>query len=112
MAKAKIKNTSLKNDTDQGIEMAKKSESDHMNKVVSLGCIVCLNNGYYDTPAEVHHIGNQAMGKRASNYETIPLCPIHHRRGNVGVAVHSGRKSFEANFGTEQELLEQVRGML
>ena len=92
--------------------MAKKVETNHMNKVVSLGCIVCLNNGYYDTPAEIHHIGNQAMGKRASNYETIPLCPIHHRTGGYGQAVHAGRKSFEDTFGTEQELLEQVRGML
>ena len=70
------------------------------------------NNGYYDSPAEIHHIGNGTMGKKATNYEIIPLCPIHHRRGNIGVAVHSGRKSFETNFGTEQELLEQVRGML
>jgi hypothetical protein len=92
--------------------MANKKESEHMNKVVSLGCIVCFNNGFYDTPSEVHHIGNGTMGKKATNYEIIPLCPIHHRRGNIGVAVHSGRKSFEANFGTEQELLEQVRGML
>lgn len=28
--------------------------------------------------------------------------------GNCGEAVHAGRKSFEANFGTEQELLRQT----
>lgn len=92
--------------------MANKRESEHMSKVVSLGCIVCFNNGYDETPAEAHHIGNGTMGKKATNYEVIPLCPIHHRRGNIGVAVHSGRKSFEANFGTEQELLKQVQEML
>ena len=92
--------------------MANKADTAHMNLVASLGCIVCSNNGYYDSPAEIHHIGNGTMGKRASNSNVIPLCHLHHRTGNNGVAVHSGRKSFEANFGTEQELLEQVRGML
>ena len=89
-----------------------KAESKHMGKVVALGCIVCLNNGYYDTPAEIHHIGNGTMGKRASNYETIPLCPIHHRNGGYGIAVHSGRVKWESTFGTEQDLLNQVMEIL
>ena len=92
--------------------MASKADSDYMGKVADLGCIVCLNNGYFDTPAEIHHIGNGTMGKKATNHETIPLCVEHHRKGNNGVAVHAGRKSFEANFGTEQELLAQVKGLL
>lgn len=86
----------------------KKAESDHIGKVVAMGCIVCVNAGYGETPAEAHHIGNGTMGKKASNYEVIGLCHEHHRRGNIGVAVHAGRKSFEANFGTEQELLKQT----
>lgn len=92
--------------------MANKAEKEHLGKVASLGCIVCHNNGFYDSPAEIHHIGNGTMSKRASNYEVIPLCFEHHRGGNNGVAVHSGRKTFERNFGTEQELLEQVKGLL
>ena len=87
---------------------ATKAERKHMDKVAQLGCIVCYNLGYDDTPAEIHHIGNGTMSKRASNYEVIPLCHIHHRTGGYGVAVHSGRKAFEANFGTEQELLSQT----
>lgn len=91
---------------------ATAKEKRHLNKVANIGCIVCLNLGLGETPAEIHHIGNGTMAKRASNYESIPLCHIHHRTGNSGVAVHSGRKSFESNFGTEQELLEQVKGIL
>lgn len=87
---------------------ATKAEKAHMNRVAERGCIVCFNLGHYDTPAEIHHIGNGTMSKRASNYEVIGLCHIHHRTGNNGVAVHSGRKAFEANFGTEQELLNQT----
>lgn len=90
----------------------KKAERDYLNRVASIGCIVCCNLDLGETPSEIHHIGNGAMAKRASNYEIIPLCHIHHRTGDNGVAVHSGRKSFEANFGTEQELLEQVKVLL
>ena len=87
-------------------------EKRYMSKVAALGCIVCNNNFSFDSPAEIHHIGNGAMGKRASNLDIIPLCHIHHRTGNNGVAVHAGRESFEENHGTEQELLAQVKDLL
>lgn len=86
-----------------------KAESDYMGRVAALCCIVCRNEGLGDTPAMVHHIGNGTMGKRASNLEVIPLCANHHQYGGYGVAVHAGRKAFEANYGTEKELLEQTR---
>ena len=89
--------------------MATKAEREHMGAVAAMGCIVCRNLGLGASPAEVHHIGNGTLGKKASNFETIGLCPIHHRHGGHGVAVHAGRKAFEANFGTERELLEQTR---
>ena len=89
--------------------MATKAERDHMCAVAALGCVVCRNLGFGPSPAEVHHIGNGTLGKKASNFETIPLCPGHHRNGGHGVAVHAGRKAFEANYGTERELLEQTR---
>ena len=89
--------------------MATKAERDHMGAVAALGCVVCRNLGFGETPAEVHHIGNGTLGKKASNFETIPLCDAHHRNGGHGVAVHAGRKTFEARYGTERELLEQTR---
>lgn len=87
---------------------ATAKEKKHLNKISSMGCIVCVNLNLGETPAEIHHIGNGTMAKRASNYEAIPLCHFHHRTGNSGEAVHAGRKSFEENFGTEQELLLQT----
>ena len=95
----------------EALKVAKKptkAESNHMDKVASMGCLVCVNLGLGETPAEIHHIGNGTMGKRATNYETIPLCHIHHRTGGYGVSVHQGRVQWESNFGTEQELLEQT----
>jgi hypothetical protein len=51
------------------------------------------------------------MGVRSSHYDTLPLCPKHHR-GNTGY--HGmGRKAFERQYKvTEQELLNQVKEML
>lgn len=86
----------------------KKAENDHIARVVGMGCIVCVNLEYGETPAVPHHIGNSSMGMKSTNYEVIPLCPHHHNQGPVGESVHSGRESFEANFGTEQELLLQT----
>ena len=90
--------------------MAKVTAADkkHFERIVNIGCCVCVNSGLGETPCEIHHIGNGTMGKRADNKQVIGLCPFHHRTGNIGEAVHSGRESFEANFGTEQELLKQT----
>jgi hypothetical protein len=86
-----------------------KKESDHLSKVASLGCIACYNLGFLDSPAEIHHIrAGQGMSQRASHFETIPLCPTHHRTGGYGVAIHAGQKTWEAIHGTEISLLEQV----
>lgn len=87
-----------------------KSESRHLDLVASLGCIVCKNLGHGYSPAEIHHLRSLGCaGKKASHYETIGLCPTHHRTGGVGVALHAGQRTWEAEYGTESELLEQVR---
>ena len=96
------------------IKMAKTTAKDkkHYAKVAALGCIACKKLGF-DTPnVEIHHIGNGTMAKRGNNREVIPLCFEHHRGGNIGTAVHAGRKSFEYNFGTEQDLLREVLSCL
>lgn len=85
----------------------KKAEKEHLNRVAELGCIIC------GMPAEIHHKRKGVgMGRRSSNYEAIPLCHVHHRTGGYGVAIHAGVKGFEANHGSEDELLEKVQEML
>jgi len=79
-----------------------------MSKVAQLGCIVCKQMGYPDTPCELHHIkekGKSKMGKKASDYEVIGLCYLHHR-GDQGY--HHSPKTFTARFGTQKELLQKV----
>ncbi|WP_420285060.1 Ref family recombination enhancement nuclease [Serratia liquefaciens] len=93
--------------------MSTKAEKVHLNRVASLGCIVCKNLGYEDTPAQIHHIRTgKGRAQRASHYETLPLCPMHHQHGGHGVALHAGQKTWEQNYGTELELLAQVRAEL
>lgn len=90
-----------------------KQERAHLDRVARLGCCVCRNLGYDDSPAEIHHPRALAgMGQRASHFDAIPLCPTHHRTGGYGVAIHAGQKAWEAEFGTELELLEKVRALL
>lgn len=93
--------------------MTTKAEKQHRKQVAALGCIVCRNQGHDDSPAELHHIrAGAGMGQRCSEWEVIPLCPWHHRNGGYGHAIHSGRIMFEANFGTERELLALVLALL
>ena len=34
------------------------NDKTYMGLVAELGCIICRNNGHLDSPAEIHHIGN------------------------------------------------------
>lgn len=82
---------------------------EYMGQVAALGCALCRRLGYGQTPAVVHHIRTGiGMGKRASDFDTIPLCPEHHA-GMTGI--HGmGRKAWERYHGiTELELLEQTK---
>lgn len=89
------------------------AERAHMDRVARLGCIVCRNLGHPDSPAEIHHPRSLAgMSQRSRHGDCIPLCPAHHRTGGHGVAVHSGQKTWEAKFGTELDLLAQVKELL
>lgn len=91
----------------------KSAERLHLSRVASLGCIVCRITGYEFTPAEIHHPRTgMGMSQRASHFDAIPLCHIHHRTGGHGLAIHSGQKTWEAKFGTETELLAQVKELL
>ena len=89
-----------------------KEEKRHLSRVADLGCIICRRIGYPGTPAEIHHLrAGRGIGNRAGHYDTIPLCPEHHR-GRTGV--HGlGTKGFVRHWNvTEAELLDQVRELL
>jgi hypothetical protein len=81
----------------------------YMSLVAEMGCIVCKRMGYPGTPAELHHPrAGTGAGRRASDWDVIPLCPEHHR-GKTGI--HGlGTKGFVKHWGfDEQDLLSEVR---
>lgn len=84
-----------------------KAEKNHMDKVAQLPCAVCSRFGVH-----VHHIRTGiGMGRRATAFQTIPLCHEHHQ-GMTGI--HGmGRKAWERHIGkTELQLLDETMGAI
>lgn len=85
---------------------ATADERRHMGRVAALGCCVCTRLGLGATPAEVHHLRSGAGAMRASHFDTIPLCFLHHR-GQDGI--HTlGTKAWQRRFGEEHAYLAKV----
>jgi len=79
--------------------MSTKAEKAYMGRVAAIGCLICRELGYDDSPAEIHH-----LFQARSNWNICPLCSSHHRgpRGFHGL----GQRAFEAMYKTtEAELL-------
>ena len=92
---------------------ATKAEKAHLDRVASLGCIICRNEGQGYAPALVHHIRTgMGMRQRNSHFNVMPLCPRHHQTGGFGVAFHSGSREWQKIHGSELDLLAQVQSLL
>jgi hypothetical protein len=46
----------------------------YLKYIRSLGCTCCDATNWIDA----HHVGTKVMSRKASDYETIPLCRAHH----------------------------------
>lgn len=84
--------------------MSKKTslERAYHDYLAERDCVACG-----DSPVHIHHIRsfdgqNMGIGKRASHFLAIPLCPDCHQ-GHDGI--HHGKKIFEMRYGTEVDLL-------
>lgn len=88
-----------------------KETKQHMSKVADLGCLICNKMGFPNSPAELHHIKNfTGIGRKANDFEVIPLCPKHHRQGKD--AYHYSPKSFTEKWGTQKQLLQETLTMV
>ena len=88
-------------------------EKRHMDAVFQIGCIVCLNKGFPNHAVEIQHIYSKA--KEDAHMHILPLCFDHHRSGKDAepiISRHPWKKRFEKAYGTEQELLNQVNGIV
>ena len=81
--------------------MTTKKESDHMDRVASLGCWICKST------ASLHHIRPKCtgIGRRSSHFEVIHLCYEHHQ-GQF--SIHRTKRKVESIYGKEKEILKQV----
>lgn len=87
-----------------------KEEKEHYKRLHEIGCIVCLREGFGYTEPHIHHVKiYTGLALRSHFSQAIPLCPEHHL-GNLGF--HSGKKTFEERYGTQQELLNNVLELL
>ena len=70
----------------------------HMAKVAQRPCVIC---GAW--PVTVHHCISGRFGQRkASDFDTIPLCHFHHQ-GDDGI--HTSKRAWEAKYGLDTDYL-------
>ena len=87
-------------------KVATKAQREVWGRIADFGCIVC---GF---PAEIHHCGTGAGGRKNHDY-VIGLCFEHHR-GKRGI---DGKQDFTKTswqnvYGAEKELHEKTLQML
>lgn len=93
--------------------MTPSERKERFDALARIGCIVC--RVYMQTWSEphIHHLQGikyRAMGKKADDKFSIPLCPAHHQHGRP--SVHGNPKEFADTFGTQEELLEMTNKMI
>jgi len=82
-----------------------------MGKVAELGCVVCRNLNLGESLATIHHCGTH-MGGGRDHMKTIPLCREHHL-GSEGIdGKVISKREWESKYGTEEQLMQQIRSEL
>lgn len=74
----------------------------HLDRVASLGCILCsVHFGVEGSAAEIHHLREgQGAAQRGSDFTAIPLCPACHRGPN---GLHGlGTRGFKARYNLDE----------
>jgi len=74
----------------------------HMGRVKALPCLVCGSQ-----PVEAHHLPDPR-----SDFRVVPLCPFHHREEYGPQAYHYSRPNFNAEHGSDEQLLARTLEML
>jgi len=103
---------------------ANKMDRARFDMLRRIGCIACRKDGHRNDQIDVHHLTEG--GRRLGHQQTIPLCPWHHR-GVIpflpypveqkylhltAPSLAVSRRDFEAKYGTQRELLDEVNKLL
>ncbi len=91
-----------------GERAATKSDKAWYDAICQYGCVVCRNEFGIFSPCSPHHTDGRT--KEDCHKKTIGLCGGHHQTGGEGVAFHeTGKKTWEAKYGTQEKLLKQLQ---
>jgi hypothetical protein len=89
-------------------------EQRFMDAIASLGCVACAKDGIENSRISLHHIDGRT--KPGAHMLVLPLCAGHHQAGTgenkTLIAVHPDKARFEAHYGTQPELLAELRAAL
>ena len=89
------------------------AEKAHWNRVAALGCIACSKDGLHNPMVSIHHVDGRT--KPWAHMRVLPLCAGHHQDGTGApglIAVHPWKARFEARYGTQESLLQEVQELL
>lgn len=88
-----------------------KAIKKHWDKVASVGCIACLQDGIFNDYVSIHHVDGRT--KPGAHMKVLPLCGPHHQTGGEDApAIHPFKARFEAKYGTQEQLLEKLGGLI
>lgn len=91
-----------------------KKDLRRFEAISDIGCLACRQMGYYQVPAQVHHL---TKGYRRGDQCTVGLCPWHHQGQAedtglaykiAGPSLALNKKEFRDKFGTDEELLMEM----
>ena len=77
---------------------------EYYNQVASLSCAI---SGRHDV--ELHHCSGHGFPAKRLHRPVIPLATMYHRGAN---GIHSGKKTWEKIYGTQEELLIKTEELL
>jgi hypothetical protein len=85
----------------------KRAGKEWMAKVKQLPCVICNA----PPPSDVHHcIHDRYSQKRASDFEVIPLCKMHHQSNPH--AIHTNKRLWREKHGADYTYLDRVKWMI
>lgn len=91
-----------------------KAEKAFWHDLAGLGCCACMKDGRVNPWVSIHHIrGRTAKG---AHMDVLALCAQHHQQDDTDplgrIAVHPNKARFEAQYGSQYELLEESKNRL
>jgi len=107
-AKTRMKQVSSKKRAYRGSEEGKAAK-EYLGLVKRVPCVICGSQGVNDA----HHCQSGRYGTRkVSDFDTISLCPKHHRHEYGPGAYHYSKSAWEEAHGPDHEYISKTREMI